>query len=191
MIKVSRYLASANSTTLSEISDRTQSESLSGSASTIHNAKSIGDVIGNYSILTTDSRVVAMRKFLVDKGSPVYPYAESFIVEADTYGLDWRMVASISGVESAFGNITPYQTNNGWGWRGGPNGAYSQFTSWSQGIGVVTEGLARGYGTDMTPFEIEPIYCPPCGRNPAHAWANGVTRFMNELQYYLENLESI
>ena len=143
------------------------------------------------SIMTIDPRIIAMNKFLLSYNSPMASYAESFITEADKYGLDWRLVASISGVESAFGNITPADTNNGWGWRGGPGGDWSQFTTWADGIAVVTKGLGLGYGIHLTPFDIEPIYCPPCGRNPEHAWANGVTRFMNQLDYYLDNLESL
>lgn len=142
-------------------------------------------------ITTTDPRILAMRQFLIDKYSPLYTYADVFVKEADKYGLDWRLVVSISGVESAFGNLIPYQSNNGWGWRGGPGGAYSMFPTWRHGIETVTSRLALGYGTNLTPFQIEPVYCPPCGQNPQHAWANGVTQFMNQLDYYVKNLETV
>jgi hypothetical protein len=139
-----------------------------------------------------DPRVLAMSEFLGDYNSPMQPYAQVFIEEADRYGLDWRLVASISGVESAFGNLIPHTGyNNGWGWRGGPGGAYSVFENFGEGIELITGRLALGYGTTLTPFDIEPTYCPPCGANPEHLWANGVTRYMNELQYYLNNLENI
>lgn len=141
-------------------------------------------------IRTEDPRVIVMEKFLLNYNSPMYPFARVFINEADKYGLDWRLVASISGVESAFGNIIPRGTHNAWGWRGinkNPEG-WSQFPSWNASIAEVTRGLAQGYGITMTPFQIEPYYCPPCGANPAHAWANGVTRYMRELKYYLDNL---
>lgn len=149
------------------------------------------NIQSNTRYVTVDSRIIGMKKFLVDYHSPMSPYAETFITEADKYGLDWRLVASISGVESAFGNLIPTGSNNGWGWRGGPNGAYSMFTSWNDGIKTITQGLAEGYGTTLTPFDIEATYCPPCGANPQHLWANGVTNFMNELQYYVDNLEDI
>lgn len=170
------------------------------SASTIQTSYSLSslfdevplkNITSNTNYATVDSRVIAMKKFLVDYNSPMSPYAETFITEADEYGLDWRLVASISGVESAFGNLIPSNSNNGWGWRGGEGGAYSIFTSWNDGIKTVTKGLALGYGTTLTPFEIEPAYCPPCYANSAHSWANGVTNYMNELQYYLNNLDSI
>lgn len=141
-------------------------------------------------IQTEDTRVIAMQKFLFDYNSPMYPYSRTFITEADKYGLDWRLVASISGVESAFGNIIPKGTHNAWGWRGinkNPEG-WSQFESWNASIAEVTRGLAQGYGISLTPYQIEQYYCPPCWLNPAHAWANGVSRYMRELKYYADNL---
>jgi hypothetical protein len=138
-----------------------------------------------------DPRILAMSEFLADYNSPMQPYAETFIVVADEFGLDWRLVAAISGVESAFGNIHPQGTYNGWGWRGinKNEDGWSIFDSWEHSISHITERIALGYGTDITPFSMEATYCPPCGRNPAHLWANGVTRYMNELQYYVDNLE--
>ena len=149
--------------------------------------------ISNTKFFTIDPRVLAMNKFLQSYHSPMAASAETFVIEADKYGLDWRLLASISGVESAFGNITPKGSNYAWGWRGvnGNEDGWSMFTTWDDAIIHITERFSKGYGTDMNPFQIEPIYCPPCGASPAHAWANGVTRFMLELQYYLDNLEKI
>lgn len=147
--------------------------------------------LGVSNIESSDPKILAMRKFLIDYNSPMYLYADVFVNQAQRYGLDWRLVASISGVESAFGNITPRGTNNAWGWKGGPGGDFSIFENFGEGVKVITRGLALGYGTTLTPFEIERAYCPPCYANPYHAWANGVTKFMNELDYYLKNLENI
>lgn len=149
--------------------------------------------ISNTRFFTIDPRVLAMNKFLNDYHSPMASSAETFVVEADKHGLDWRLLASISGVESAFGNITPGETNNAWGWRGvnRNDGGWSIFSNWDSAIIHITERFAEGYGTTMTPFEIEPIYCPPCGESPEHAWANGVTRYMGQLQYYLDNLDKM
>lgn len=143
-------------------------------------------------ILTEDPRILAMEKFLLSYNSPMYPFAKNFIEEADTYGLDWRLVVSISGVESAFGNLIPKGTNNAWGWRGAnpTERGWSQFDTWGHGIAEVTRRMALGYGTTLTPFQIEATYCPPCGENPAHAWANGVARYMRELDYYVDNLDT-
>ncbi len=149
-----------------------------------------GSTSGYSKFFTIDPRVLAMNKFLIDYNSPMASSAESFIKYADKYGLDWRLVASISGVESAFGNLIPRNSNNAWGWRGinGNAAGWSMFSTWDDGIAEVTRGLAQGYGVTLSPFDIEPVYCPPCGQNPAHTWANGVTRFMNQLEYYTNNL---
>lgn len=143
--------------------------------------------------LTMDPRILALNKFLTDYHSPMAQYANVFVSEADRYGLDWRLVASISGIESAFGNKIPGNSNNAWGWRGinkNANG-WSMFATWPDGIKEITRGLSQGYGVTLTPFEIEPAYCPPCAEGNAHAWAHGVTRFMNELDYYVDNLDNL
>ena len=158
--------------------------------STLANSDVTKKYTDNGDIKIEDPRVIAMQKFLFDYNSPMYPYAKTFITEADKYGLDWRLVASISGVESAFGNIIPKGTHNAWGWRGKNKNAdgWSQFATWDEGIAEVTRGLAEGYGTDKTPFQIEQYYCPPCWLNPAHVWSGGVSRYMRELKYYVDNL---
>lgn len=157
----------------------------------VYNPRS--STISKTKFFTIDPRVIAMNKFLTHYHSPMANNAETFVQEADKYGLDWRLLASISGVESAFGNLIPAGTNNGWGWRGinGNEAGWSVFNSWDSAIIHITERLALGYGTDLTPFEIEPTYCPPCAANPEHAWANGVSRFMIQLQYYLDNLDKM
>ena len=142
---------------------------------------------------TLDQRVLAMNKFLVDYQSPMAKYADIFIQEADRHGLDWRLIASISGVESAFGNLIPRGSHNGWGWRGinRNEAGWSMFESWEDAISHITERMALGYGTNLTPFEIQNTYCPPCGESGQDLWAKGVTRFMNELEYYVNNLDTL
>ena len=139
-------------------------------------------------LVTADTRVIAMNHFLADYGSPMAKYAETFVTSADEAGLDWRLVAAISGVESAFGRLIPLDSYNGWGWKGGPGGDFSQFDSWQHGIEHVTARIAIGYGRDIDVFVMEPTYCPPCGMNPEHAWANGVTRYMEQISEYRTNL---
>jgi len=150
-------------------------------------------LISKTKFFTIDARIVAMNKFLSDYHSPMAQYSSVLISEADSYGLDWRLVASISGVESAFGNLIPSGSHNAWGWRGiNKNAAgWSMFATWPDGIKEITRGLSQGYGIDLTPFDIEPSYCPPCAEGNAHAWAHGVTRFMNELDYYADNLDNL
>ncbi|MEA3357583.1 MAG: hypothetical protein U9Q67_04055 [Patescibacteria group bacterium] len=145
-----------------------------------------GGIYGD--LITSDTRVISMHHFLVDYHSPMAPYAETFVVVADEVGLDWRLVAGISGVESGFGRIIPYNSYNAWGWRGGPGGNFSNFGSWEEAIDYITRRLAVGYGTELDVFGMESTYCPPCGLNPAHAWANGVSDYMGLLSQYRREL---
>ncbi len=149
-----------------------------------HSLVSDNSSFRDQTIVTSDARITALKQFLLDYNSPMAPYASVFVTEADKYGLDWRLVTAISGVESAFGVIA-VRENNAWGWKGGSDGDFNPFSTWEDGIKHVTERMALGYGVDMTPFEIEPIYCPPCGQNPDHLWANGVIKFMDQIDMYL------
>jgi hypothetical protein len=171
----------------------TSNETGEYSLSAIQDRNALEKIRSKTKYYVEDPRVLAMSKFLSDYNSPMQPYAEVFVVEADRYGLDWRIVAGISGVESAFGNICPQNSHNGWGWRGinRNEDGWSMFANWEDAIVHITERMALGYGTDLTPFDIESTYCPPCGEAIGHPWANGVTRFMNELNYYLNNLGDI
>ena len=139
-------------------------------------------------LVTSDTRVVAMNRFLADYDSPMAKYAEVFVDSADQVGLDWRLVASISGVESAFGRLIPHNSYNAWGWKGGPGGDFSMFAGWEDGISWVTNRIAVGYGTEISVFDMESTYCPPCGMNPRHEWANGVARYLEQLSDYRRRL---
>lgn len=158
-------------------------------------SSSLGDTstTSRTKFFTLDPRVLALNKFLIDYHSPMAKYAEVFVEEAEKQGVDWRLIVSISGVESAFGNLIPKDSYNGWGWRGinGNDAGWSMFESWPNAISHITERMAVGYGTDLTPFDIQNTYCPPCGETGQDLWAKGVTRFMNELEYYLNNLDTL
>lgn len=145
------------------------------------NAPSNSNIImGEYTTLQSP-RILALKIYLSRHGSPMAKYADILVEEADKNDQDWRIITAIAGVESAFGTITPYQSYNAWGWRGGPGGDFSKFKDWPSAIAYVTRQFTKGYGINPDPYAIESTYCPPCGRNPQHAWAQGVTRFKNEI----------
>jgi Mannosyl-glycoprotein endo-beta-N-acetylglucosaminidase len=64
-----------------------------------------------------DMRSDILRKFLRQNHSPAEDYAEMFVAEADTHGLDWRLLPSISVVESGAGRQA--RGNNLFGWSNG------------------------------------------------------------------------
>lgn len=126
-----------------------------------------------------DERVVKVNALLKKHKSPLAEYAEVFVKEADEHNLDWRLVASIAGLESTFGKRIPYNSYNAWGW-GIPTGASSgiAFSNWEQGIATVSEGLERRYvqrGLD-TPEKMGPVYAA------SPSWAVKVRYFMNQFE---------
>ena len=122
--------------------------------------------------LENQRKIENVKNFLLKRKSPLAEYAQEFVYAANEYGIDYRLVAAISIVESSGGiyNFSPY---NAWGW-----GSYG-FDDWKNGIWSVSSGLATGYyarGLD-TPYEIGRVYCPPS----ASSWAGKVTYLMNQI----------
>lgn len=121
-----------------------------------------------------DYRVENLRNFLLKFNSPLAPYAQDFVTYADANGLDYRLVPSISGVESTFGKAIPSNSFNAYGWA---NGNYS-FTSWSDSIGVVsatirTEYIEKGATTIS---KIARRYAPP-----SSTWGGKVKYFEGKI----------
>ena len=127
-----------------------------------------------------DPRIVVLRAYLDKHNSPLEPHAEDFIDAADEYGVDWKLVPAITGVESTFGKHTPgnalYPSYNGWGW-----GVYGTqalyFKSWRDGIFTVTKGLKENYiNKGLTePYSINRVYAA------SPVWGSHVTFFINDL----------
>lgn len=61
-----------------------------------------------------DPRLFCIRQFFVSRDCPAYEYAGDFIAAADENGLDWRLLPSISFVESTGGKTA--RNNNMFGW---------------------------------------------------------------------------
>lgn len=128
-----------------------------------------------------DKRAQILKDYLVKYSSPLENSAQDFIDAADQYGLDWKLVVSISGVESTFGKHIP-GGYNGWGWGVyGDNAIY--FKSWREAIFTISKGLRenyvdRGY---TEPFAINRIYAA------SPHWGKNVTFFMNDIEKYAQN----
>jgi hypothetical protein len=84
-----------------------------------------------------DSRVVRLQQFLQARDCPVSKYAADFIRVADRYDLDWRLLPSISMVESSGGKA--YTKNNIFGWANCREG----FPSVRAGIEFVASRFAK------------------------------------------------
>ena len=116
-----------------------------------------------------DSRVQEIRAYLSNRNAPLAEYAEEFVKAADEYGIDYRLVAAISVIESG-GGKSCFKPYNAWGWG---NATFDNFTD---GIWTVSKGMSKYYQNGLdTPDLIAPRYCPP----NAVKWANNVNYVMN------------
>ena len=131
-----------------------------------------------------DYRVENLRNFLEKYDSPLAPYAQDFVMYADTNGLDYRLVPAISGVESTFGKFIPVNSFNAYGWA---NGDYS-FTSWQDSIAHVSETLKNSYIDKGAPTiaKIAKRYAPP-----SVTWGNGVKYFIGKIDSLPLNFDII
>jgi len=88
-----------------------------------------------------DPRLQALRRFFGKTGCPAKAYSHVFLEAADDYSLDWRLLPSLSFVESTGGKLARH--NNLFGW----NSGNAQFTSPSAGIHAVGYilGTSRRY----------------------------------------------
>ncbi len=83
-----------------------------------------------------DPRFEALRKFFGKGDCPAQQYSAAFIEAADRYELDWRLLPSLSFVESTGGKQA--RNNNMFGWDSG----HAQFSSPTEGIHEVGYRLA-------------------------------------------------
>src|SRR5258708_3492168 len=135
-----------------------------------------------------DPRVLILNNYLDEYNSPLKEHAKDFIEAADRFGLDWKLVAAIAGVESTFGKKIPGGANptftsyNGWGW-----GVYGnkvlRFPSWKDGIYTVSEGLKKDYiDKGLTnPYAINSKY------STSREWGGNVDYFLADLDSYTKS----
>jgi hypothetical protein len=63
---------------------------------------------------SADPRLERLRDFFNDFQAPAYAFAEDFLASADRHGLDWRLLPSVSILESGGGKAS--RRNNILGW---------------------------------------------------------------------------
>ena len=85
-----------------------------------------------------DLREAILRKFLKDKHCPDQEFTEVFIAEADSHGLDWRLLPSLALIETGGGRT--FKGNNLFGWGNGKQ----TFGSIGDAIHTVASTLAHG-----------------------------------------------
>ena len=86
-------------------------------------------------------------------GSPLAGQGKTFAEAAWDYGVDPRFSPAISTVESSKGRYC-FKPHNAWGW------GSSSWGSWEEAIREHVQGLAIGYGGQLT-YAGAKKYCPP------------------------------
>jgi hypothetical protein len=116
-------------------------------------------------------KVNAVYRFLSRWGGPAKYYAEDFVAASEKYGIDYRLVASISIVESG-GCKHTFRPYNCWGW------GKKTFRSYEEGIYTVTQGLATKYIARglKTPSQMGRVYAPP-----SKTWGAKVSSLMSQM----------
>jgi len=86
----------------------------------------------------SDIRETILRRFFKENHCPAESYAETFILEADSHQLDWRLLPSLALVETG-GGQRQQKKNNLFGWDNG----VSRFASVTEAIHHVAQALAE------------------------------------------------
>jgi len=84
-----------------------------------------------------DPRLSQLKKFFADRDCPLKDSAQDFLLAADRNALDWRLLPSISMIESSGGK--DYRNNNVLGW----DSCKERFTSVGAGIHFVADKLGK------------------------------------------------
>lgn len=126
-----------------------------------------------------DGRAERIREFLATYNSPLEPYAQQIVDDADKWGLDYRLVVSIAMQESGLCRHEIANSHNCWGF-GIYGNKVEYFASYGDGIDTVTKALATRYKQRglVTPNQIMTMYTPSSNGS----WAFSVNYFMNQLK---------
>lgn len=132
------------------------------------------------SVVKGDGRPILIDNFLARHNSPMRGLGATFVMVADKYGLDYRLLPAIAFQESTLGKNMPKGSHNAFGWAvytGTTSGA--RFHDWEFAIETVAAGLKKDY-IDRGLTSVDAImtrYTPDSGG----AWAFGVNFAMSEM----------
>lgn len=129
-----------------------------------------------------DTRIDRVKAYFSGYRSPLDIYADSFILMADKYNIDYCLLPAIAMQESAGGQRVVPGTNNAFGW--GINSKQTlSFDSYPQAIETVSKMIAKSYyqrGLN-TPEKIGPVYNP----TNTNDWTGKVEYFMTRCKSIL------
>lgn len=125
-----------------------------------------------------DIRVDVLQRYLESQDSPLAPFAQDFVAQADLYQIDWRLLVAIAGRESTFAKAEP--CINAWGYGIYP-GSMRCFSSYPEAIQIISKDLREKYMNQwgaQTVWEIGKVYAS------SPTWASGVVYFMNDINKF-------
>lgn len=128
----------------------------------------------------TDNRAQILHEYLNRYNSPLAPFAGTFVAQADLYHLDWRLLVSISGVESTFGKEVPCVNAFGWGVYG--DNMYC-FNSYDEAISTISHDLRTKY---INAWKADDVYAIGQIYSASPTWAQRVVYFMDDIQNFAD-----
>ena len=135
-------------------------------------------------VIAGDARTLLLESFFNKNGSPMAPYANLIVQQADTYGFDFRLLPAIAMCESNAGKHMPLKAGfNPFGiavYTGTNVG--KNFDSWEHAITWVSGYIHDRYYTQgiSSLQDIGTIWAPP-SVNTGGSWADCVQYFENSI----------
>jgi hypothetical protein len=135
-------------------------------------------------VIAGDARTLLLESFFKKYKSPMEPYANLIVAQADTYGIDFRLVPAIAMCESNLGKRVPLKAGfNPFGiavYTGTQAG--KNFDSWQGAIEWVSGYIQdRYYARGITTLhDIGEIWAPPSTKDGG-SWADCVEFFENSI----------
>lgn len=123
---------------------------------------------------------VIIENYLRHYHSPLLPYTNKILEEAEKNGVKPQLIVAIAQQESNLGKKSPEGCFNAWGWAIHERGTLC-FSNWEEAIEVVTRGIAVGYcqkGLCDDPCEMMKKYTPKSNGS----WCAGVNQFLKEME---------
>lgn len=129
-------------------------------------------------VVSKDARVEILENFFKKYNSELLPFAQDVVINADKFGIDYKLLPAIAMQESNLCKKAPSQWHNCWGF-GIYTNKITTFENYSDAISTISKSL-RDYKDKglVTPDQIMTKYTP----GSKGSWASGVSHFMAELQ---------
>jgi len=135
-------------------------------------------------VIAGDARTLLLESFLKNYGSPMTPYADLLVQQADKYGFDFRLLPAIAMCESNLGKRVPLKAGfNPFGIAVYTGTQYGKdFTSWEHAITWVSKYVYdKYYSQGITKLvDIQAYWAPPAAAS-GNSWANCVDYFENSI----------